>query len=495
VRQLLTESAVLAVIGTACGLPIASWGSRLLVRQLSTQANLVFLDLSIDGRVLAFTASVTVVTALLFGIAPALRASRVAPMDALKTSGRSTGEDGQIELASILIVAQVALSVLLVVATGLFVRTFSALATRPLGFDRDHVLLVTISAPRATVDPGQRVALYQRAREAVRALPGVADAALSLVTPVSGNAFIPHIEVSGSVPLADRERVSFGNVISPGWFHTFDTPLISGRDLTTRDRQGTAPVVVVNQAFARKFLAGASPVGHTITLALNGPKPDPAIEIVGVVADAVYRSLRDPVPPTMYLPLAQHDGEKAFVDLLASVSLSVRSTRDSPVLLTKSVAAAIGAVSPDLTLTFRQLTDQVNASLSQERLIAMLSGFFGALALLLAGLGLYGVISYAVIRRRTELGIRMALGAGPGRVMRLVLLRALILVGIGVVVGGGASLWLSKFVASLLYGVEPRDPATLGAATFVLAVVGAVAAWLPAQRASRIDPADVLRES
>jgi ABC-type antimicrobial peptide transport system permease subunit len=211
------------------------------------------------------------------------------------------------------------------------------------------------------------------------------------------------------------------------------------------------------------------------------------LEIVGVAADAVYRSLRDPVPPTIYLPFAQQDLR------LTSVSLSVRSNGGSPGSLTKSIAAAIGAVNPDLALTFHPLADQVDASLTQERVVAMLSGMFGGLALLLAGLGLYGVTSYAVSRRRTEIGIRMALGAGPAGILRLVLSHVSFLLGAGVVVGACISLWVSKFVASLLYGLEPHDAATLVGSATVLAGVGVLAAWLPAWRASRIDPVVVLR--
>jgi predicted permease len=398
-------------------------------------------------------------------------------------------------LASGLVVAQVALSLVLVVAAGLFVRTFSSLATRSLGFDRDGVLVVTISTPGTMVDSAQRVPVYERVREAVRALSGVADAALSLVTPVSGASFSPHIEVSGGVSLPENESHSFGNLISPGWFATFGTPLIAGRNLTDRDRNGAPPVAVVNQAFAGKFLNGASPLGHTITLALNGPTPDPPIEIVGVAADAVYRSLREPMLPTMYFPLAQHDHDQAFLLVLASASLSVRSRLGSPVRLTRSVATAINAVNPQLALTFRPLADQVNASLTQERVVAMLSGFFGSLALLLAALGLYGVTSYAVARRRTELGIRMALGAAPARIVRLVLLRVSCLVGFGVLLGAGVSVWATQFVRAQLYGLEPRDPVTLAGASLVLVAVAAVAGWLPAWNASQIDPAEVLRES
>jgi putative ABC transport system permease protein len=210
-------------------------------------------------------------------------------------------------------------------------------------------------------------------------------------------------------------------------------------------------------------------------------------------ADAVYRALREPVPPTMYIPVAQFEDDRQPPP--PSASISVRSTIGSPALLARSLGAAIGDVNRDLALTFRLLSDQVNASLTQERVVAMLSGFFGALALLLAGLGLYGVTSYAVSRRRTEIGIRMALGAAPTGVVTLVLSRVSVLVGIGVIVGAAVSVWASKFVATLLYGLEPRDPVTLAGASITLAAVGALAGWLPARRASRIDPAQVLRDS
>jgi ABC-type antimicrobial peptide transport system permease subunit len=216
------------------------------------------------------------------------------------------------------------------------------------------------------------------------------------------------------------------------------------------------------------------------------------MEIVGVAADAVYRNLREPMSPTIYVPLSQYDDTRFPLPV---ASLSVRAAQGSPALLARSVAAAIRDVNGDFALTFRPLAEQVNASLIQERMIAMLSGFFGGLALLLAGLGLYGVTSYAVTRRRTEIGIRMALGAAPAGVIRLVLSRVSLLVAIGVAVGAGLSLWASTFVATLLYGLEPRDPVTLAGSAAVLAAVGALAGWLPAHRASRIDPAEVLRES
>jgi putative ABC transport system permease protein len=493
VRQLLTESVVLSSTGAALGVLVAHWGSRLLVAQLSTQTNRVFLDLSADWRMLAFTIGATVTTALLFGTAPAIRAAEIEPMEAIKEHGRGAGSDARIGLASGLVVAQVALSVVLVAAAGLFVRTFASLTNLALGFERDRVLVVTVNAQRTEIAPAERIATYERVRQIVSAVPGVAQAALSVVTPVSGQGWNTNVDVSDAPPLPGRQSMTFKNGITPDWFATFGTPLVAGRYFTDRDSKGTPAVAIVNQAFIRRFLNGASPIGRTVrSRGITGLKStDVPKEIIGVVADAVYRNLREPVPPTMYVPMAQMDESFA----LPSLYLMVRSSAGSPALLARSVAGAIATVNPDLALTFRPLADVVNASLTQERVVATLSGFFGGLALLLAGLGLYGVTSYAVSRRRTEIGIRMALGAAPGGVVRLVLSRVAVLVGGGVLAGVALSLWAARFVETLLFGMKPRDPVTLIGAASVLAAVGALAGWLPASRASRIDPAEVLRES
>lgn len=486
-RQLLVESLVLSGAGALVGLLFARWGSQLLVRQLSTSTNSVFLDLSLDWRVLAFTAAAAILTTLVFGTAPALRATRVEPIEALKEHGRGPIGRGRVGPASTLVVAQVALSLVLIVAAGLFVRTFTSLANLHLGFDRDRVLVVSVATPRGEDAPPDRIGLAARVREAATSVPGVAHAAVSVVTPVSGSTWQFSVDVPGGTPLPERQNGSHVNLITPGWFATYGTPLLAGRDFDTGDRLGARPVAIVNEAFARKFLNGANPIGHSVRH-VGRPKVPPPFEIVGLAADAVYRSLRDPVPPTMYVPIAQWEEPPH------SISLSVRAAQGSPALLARPIAAALAELDPKLGLTFRPLADQVHAALTQERLIAMLSGFFGALALLLAGLGLYGVTSYSVSRRRTELGIRIALGAAPAGVVRLVLARLVAVVAIGVVLGGVASWWAARFVGTLLYGLPARDPVTLVSAAVVLAGVGAIAGWLPARRAARIDPAEVLRE-
>jgi putative ABC transport system permease protein len=436
-----------------------------------------------------------VLTALLFGTAPALRAAGAAPMEALKEHGRGASSERRVNISSALVVAQVALSLVLVVAAGLFVRTFSSLARVHLGFDSERVLIVNVNAQRTDIPPDQRLAVWEQLRQRVLAVPGVTSAAVSFVTPVSGNTWNNRVSVSGGVeiPEGPGSKSSNFNAVTPGWFTTFGTPVLAGRDISVSDGKNTPPVMLVNHAFAKKFLNGANPIGHTVVIGVGSRTPEPPREIVGLVADAVYRGLREPIPPTMYVPVAQFgDAQRPPPP---SVSINVRSSSGSPALLARSVGAAIADVNRDLAITFRLLSDQVNASLTQERVVAMLSGFFGALALLLAGLGLYGVTSYAVSRRRTEIGIRMALGAAPTGVVRLVLARVTILVVIGVALGAGASVWASRFVASLLYGLEPRDPVTLVGASVTLAMVGGLAGWLPARRAASIDPAEVLRDS
>jgi predicted permease len=486
-RQLLTESLVLSGAGALIGLLFARWGSELLVRQLSSTTNTVFLDMRLDWRILGFTAAIAIATAILFGVAPALRASGVQPNEALKEQGRGVAGE-RFGLGNLLVVLQVALSVVLVVAAGLFVRTFSSLAHVNLGFEHDQILVANVNAQRLQLDPPQRPDLFERMRQAALAVPGVSTAAVSAVSPVSGSTWNNSIEIPGAPPAPERERMTNINVLTPGWFKTMETRMLAGRDFTERDVAAAPRVAIVNEAFARKYFAGQNPIGRRI-IQRSGPSREPIErEVVGYVEDAVYRSLREPIPPTMYLPLPQQtDGPSGMV-------VSIRAAGGSPALLTKSVAAALTGVNKDVAITFRLLTEQVNASLIQERVVAMLSGFFGGLALLLAALGLYGVTSYAVSRRRTEIGIRMALGAAPGGVVRMVLRRVALLVGVGVIVGASASLWASKFVATLLYGLQPRDPFTLIAAALVLSLIGAVAGWIPARRAARIDPARVLRE-
>ncbi|HXW08763.1 MAG TPA: ABC transporter permease [Vicinamibacterales bacterium] len=487
-RMLLTESLVLAGLGALAGLAFAAWGSRLLVRQLSTSTSYVFLELPLDWRVLGFTTGVAGATALLFGTVPALRATRVQPSEALNETGRGIAGDRRFGLGNALVIAQVALSLTLVVAAGLFLRTFGSLARLDLGFDRGPVLVASVDAQRLQLEPGDRSPLFERLRSAAEQLPGVAHASLSVVTPVSGSSWQYGVDAVDGVPVpgGDQARSVYVNLVSRDWFTTYGTRILAGRDFTDADVTGPE-VAIVNQAFARKFTDNENPVGRRIQQEGRPSRAATDRLIIGYVEDAVYRSLREAVPPTMYLLLPQQPDPPSFV------SISVRAAAGSPLLLTRALAAALADVNRDLAITVRPLSEQVNASLIQDRMVAMLSGFFGGLALLLAGLGLYGVTSYAVNRRRTEIGIRMALGAEPGAVVRLVLRRVAWLVGAGIVAGTAFSLWASRFVSTLLFDLQPRDPATLAGATLVLAAIGVLAGWLPARRASRIHPSAVLR--
>ncbi len=492
-RQLLAESLLLSAGGALLGLLFARWGTSLLIAQLSTYRNVVTLDVPLDWRVLAFTAGVTILTALVFGIAPAIRAARVDPNDALKQQGRSTTGEGRRGLASPLVVVQVALSLVLVVAAGLFVRTFAALAAVDTGLDRDPVLIVTVDAQHSPVAPADRTEFFDRLRKAAAALPGVAHAGASFLTPMSGMGWNNSFEMPDAAGLPETERVVWLNAVSPGFFQAYGTSLLQGRDFTDADRLGSPRVAIVNQAFVRKYVKHPSALGRTFTR--NGPpgKPPTPLEIVGVVEDAVYRSPREGKPPTIYLAL-QQSSTASGEPMGPSVNIAVRAAGSgSPMLLSKSLADALTRIEPSISITFRPLAVQVDALFVRERLVAVLSAFFGALALLMAAIGLYGVTAYAVTRRRTEIGVRMALGADAARVVRLVLGHVAWLVGAGVGVGLVLSLWASRLVSSLLFGLDPHDASRLAGAATMLAAVAAVAAWLPARRAARIDPAEVLR--
>jgi putative ABC transport system permease protein len=489
-RQLLTESLLLAGAGAVLGLAFAVWGSRLLVGQLTTFRETVFVDLSLDWRALVFTMAVTVGTALLFGLVPAFRASRVDPGEAMKDQGRTIAGERHRMLGQPLVVLQVALSLVLLVGAGLFIQTFVTLTHQNFGFDPDRLLILGVDVQRTGVMPEDRPALYGRIEAAVRRVPGVANAAISMIRPVSGMGWNNMVEVPGVPALAGRDKSVWLNGVSPTWFATYRVPLIAGRGFAESDRSGAPPIAIVNRAFATKFLGGANPIGRVVRrvgMAENG-KPVPDLQIVGVVETTPYNGLRETAPPIVYMPFAQADAT------WPSQTLTVRAGLANPGSLTRSMADAVATIDRNVSLTFLPLSTQIDSMVVRERVLALLSGFFGALALLLAGIGLYGVTSYSVSRRRMEIGVRMALGADAAAVVRLVMTRLALLLSVGIALGALASLWASKFVRALLYGLEPNDATTLVTAALVLTTVAVLAAWLPARRAARIDPARVLRE-
>jgi len=333
-RQLLTESMLLSVLGAALGLVFAAWGSALLVAQLTTFRENVFLDISLDWRVMAFTAGVAITTALLFGMVPAFRAGRVEPNDALKEQSRTVSGERHRMLGQPLVVVQVALSLVLVVAAGLFLRSFAALAMQKVGFDREALLVVNLDVQTSGVESAERPHMLEQVLASVQRVPGVARAGLSGIPPMSGMGWNNFVEVPGGTKVSRRDSVVWLNGITPGWFATYGTALINGRDFSPGDRKGTPGVVIVNQAFVAKFLAGANPLGRIVRQPSYGfggnDQPVPSWQIVGVVANAAYRTPREPAPPTLYQSFDQSDMREA-----PYATLTVRSALDNPALLTR----------------------------------------------------------------------------------------------------------------------------------------------------------------
>jgi len=487
VRQLLTESVVLSTAGAVLGVIFAQWGSRLLVTFLNSSRGRVVLDLTIDTRVLAFTIAVAIATGILFGLAPAWRGTRVVPQTAMKENSRGATQDrGRIGLGKILVIAQVALSLVLLVGAGLLVGTFRKLATLDPGFAPDPVLIVNADLRNAKYPVERRQAAYEEILEKLRAIPGVRAASVSDNTPISGSAWNGDLLVDGFVPKGQDDDVAWFYAIYPKYFETMGMQLLAGREFDQRDRSGSTVVAVVNQTLATKFFHG-NPIGKTYRTRGAGSTPNPPVEIIGIVQDAKYRSLREDTLPTAYLAMTQTAKPGNFV-------VYVVRAQGAAADLIPSVKTALEQSHRDVVISFRTLAVQVAESLGRERLLATLSGFFGGLALLLASIGLYGVMSYNVARRRGEIGIRMALGAEQGRVLRMVLREVAVVVGAGLILGAAAAVGTTQFVASFLYGLNARDPLTIVLAAVVLAGVAAPAGYLPARRASRLDPMVALRE-
>ena len=489
-RQLLTESLVLSLTGAALGILFAQWGARLLVGLLSARAynnHTVFLDLSVDSRVLAFTAAVAIVTALLFGLAPAWRGTRVNPQLAMKANARGLIEGGKFGLGKAIVVLQVALSLVLVVGAGLMVATFFHLETLNPGFQREHVLLVGVDLRNGNHPEKRHVATFEEMVEHLRALPGVLSASNSYATPIDSTLRGFYLQIDGYTPKSREDTEVYFNRVSDRFFETLGTELFAGRDFNKYDTPESPKVAIVNETMAKKFFAGENPIGRRYRKEM-GSKLGDLTEIVGVVKDARYTSLREQVQPTIYEATTQEADQYGFR------TLELRVAAGAPTSVIPAVKSAISEVNRDASLEFKTLTLQVDESISRERLLATLSGFFGALALLLAMIGLYGVMSYNVTRRRNEIGIRMALGAEPARVLRMVMGEVALLIGVGLTFGLCLTLATTRLVASLLYGLTPSDPLTLSLALVLLAAVATLAGYLQARRASRVEPLTALRE-
>jgi predicted permease len=483
IRQLLTECIILSFSGAVLGLFFARWGSDLIVSHIASARSQVFLDLAPDVRVFAFTAAISVLTGLLFGVLPALRATRVSLTSAMKGAleethaGRFTFRAGRA-----IVVTQVALSLVLLVGAGLFLRSFYKLISVPTGFDRRNVLLVNADTRNAQFADAQAGAATQQILNSIRALPGVEAASYSLTSPVSGSMWDNVIYLDGKTT-AQPDDVYF-NSIATGYFSALRIKVLNGRDFSDQDTAQSSHVSVVNQTFERRFFAGENPVGKYFHTEEQPGKPGPPIQIVGLVADAKYLSLQEDFGPTAFFPATQAQ--------IQGTNFVVRTYLD-PHSLQRPVETAVLAVNNRIGLRFTTLEQQVDNSISRERLLATLSGFFGALALLLAMIGLYGVLSYIVSQRRQEIGIRMALGAAAGSIVRLVLGEVAALLAIGVMAGLTVAAFAGRVVEKLLFGIHARDAWTMALSATALVAVALVAAYIPARRASRVDPLVALR--
>ena len=461
IRQLLTESLLLSSMGTALGVLFARW-----ITQLGVRSD-VFLDLTIDMRVLAFTAGIAIITGLLFGIAPALRNTRVA-------GSRGVIEGSRFGLGKALVMIQVALSLVLVAGAGLMLSTFWKLTSLHPGFDRDHVLLISLDR--------QSGATFDRLLERLRAIPGVRSASLSNIMPLCHCSGIDEVAIEGYTPKSREDATVTVNQVSDRYFETLGITVLGGRDFNSHDTLSSPRVAMISQSMARKYFASRNPLGRYFYMRGN------SFEIVGIASDVKYGSLRDEDLPFVYTAWRQG----AIPGALTSFAL--RAPGGSPAALIPSVKTVIGDFNPNISMQFTTFAEKVNESIQRERLLATLTGFFGALALLLATIGLYAVMSYNVARRRNEIGIRMALGAQQSRVLRMVLSEVAVLIGAGLFAGLIVTFATTRLVASFLYGLKPNDPLTLVLAVAVLVGAAGLAGYFPARRASRLDPMAALRE-
>ncbi len=494
-RQLITESIVTALLGGAAGLLLAFWGTEALFAMAFRGATYLPLSATPDLRVLAFLAATSLLTGLLFGLAPAWKSSRLNVFDKLHPGGSSGGAGFRgFTLGKLLVVVQITCGLTLVAGAVLFTRSFMHLQKQDFGFDRDAVLDVRFDVEGTDYTAAQLPAVSDRLLRAVESLPGVRSASLSFYTPFSGDNSQWSLEVSGYA--GQQNAYGRWNRVTPGFFDTMGMRLLAGRDVSERDGPGSPLVAVVSESFASEYFAGRNPLGQTFRF-LNTPQPSTRLyEIIGIVSDMKYQSARERVEPTFYIPLLQLtplDEGESRVSRLYPHSLVARTSANAAAF-SEQVRAALRKAEPDMPVgSVVTMGERIDRSLTQDHTLTSLSVAFGVLALLLACVGLYGLMAHAVARRTREFGIRLALGAPPHGVLAMVLGEGLRLVAIGLVIGIPV-VWASvRVAASQFYGIEARDPGSIAAAAAAFALVGAGAGYFPARRATAVDPMVALR--
>jgi predicted permease len=474
VRQFLTESVLLSAIGGALGVLVAYWGRGLLPGQTGQTA-------PIDLRVLAFVLAITALAGILFGSAPAVRATDVDVNAALKETGRSIVGSRTL-LGKSLLVLQVAISLVLLVGAGLFLRTVQNLRQVDVGFNPRNILMFRVNPQLNRYDEPRARILYAQLLERLQAIPGVHTAGLSQPALLSGSVSSTSIFRQGRTYESGQVDSINRVVVSPSFFEAMQMPIVRGRGFTIHDDEKAPKVVMINETAAKKYFPGEDPLGQRFGTSLE---TSGQFEIVGIVHDAKYNSLREPVPPTLYIDYMQ--------GRLSQATFELRTAAD-PMALVPSVRDAVRTVDPNLPVTnVSTQMEQIENRLQQERLFAQAYALFGSLALLLAAIGLFGLMSYNVARRTNEIGIRMALGARREDVVRLVMRESMLLVAIGIAIGLGAALASRRLVETLLFGLAPSDPRSIAAAIATMVAVSAIAGYLPARRASRVDAMVALR--
>lgn len=484
VRQMLSESLLIAGCGAVAGALLAQWLSRSLVTFLSNENNVLFIDLSPDWRVFGFIALLAVSACLIFGLSPALKATSSSPGRAMQAGGRSsTDAPERFTLRRALVVVQVALSMVLIVGALLFARSLRNLVTLDPGFNQEGILSAEVDLRRANVPEPARRDTFARILERVRAVPGVRHPSQVFIVPMSGSGWNQNVLVDGKL---QDGNVNF-NAVGNEFFSAMGTPLVAGRTFSADDRFGATETAIVNETFARKFFGGASPLGRTFQINQGPGRPRPHYQVVGLVKDAKYTELREEFTPIAYLAATQDDEPGLSMSIVLRTELPEGT-------LTPVLTRAITEAAPGASVAYSTIATYVRDSLATERLMASLSGFFGAIAVLIATIGLYGVMSYMVTRRKVEIGIRMALGADPQSVVRMILGESGLLLASGVVAGVALAVLVARLVTTLFYGVKPWDPSSYAIAVGVLGTVMIVAAWIPARRASRLPPTIALRQ-